>query len=96
VVGPPDAVALLLNTTCQRTALLEHLAAGEAWGSLRFLPALESADGIITYRAEYEPHTGPDAWQPHYELVAPLCAPDGELIGMLSMDRPTDGRIPPA
>jgi diguanylate cyclase (GGDEF)-like protein len=95
VIGPPDAVALLLNTTCQRTALLEHLAGGEAWGSLRFLPTLESADGIITYRPEYEPHTGPDAWQPHYELVAPLCAPDGELIGMLSMDRPRDGRIPP-
>ena len=44
-------VALLLNTTCQRTALLEHLAGGEAWGSLRFLPAVESADGIITYTA---------------------------------------------
>jgi diguanylate cyclase (GGDEF)-like protein len=25
-----------------------------------------------------------------------LSAPDGELIGMLSMDRPRDGRIPPA
>ena len=49
VIGPPDAVALLLNTTCQRTALLEHLADGEAWGSLRFLPAFESADGIISY-----------------------------------------------
>src|SRR5690554_239858 len=55
VIGPPDAVALLLNTTCQRTALLEHLAGGEAWGSLRFLPGAESADGIITYRPEYEP-----------------------------------------
>jgi diguanylate cyclase (GGDEF)-like protein len=95
VIGPPEAVALLLNTTCQRKALLAHLAGGEAWGSLRFLPARESPDGIITYRAEYQPRTGPDAWQPHYELVAPLCAPDGELIGMLSVDRPRDGRIPP-
>ncbi len=96
VIGPPDAVALLLNTTCQRAALLEHLAGGEAWGSLRFLDAVESADGIITYRPEYEPLAGPDAWLPHYELAAPLYAPDGELIGMLSMDRPSDGRIPPA
>ncbi len=96
VIGPPDAVALLLNTTCQRTALLEHLAGGEAWGSLRFLPSDESAPGIITYRPAYEPLAGLDAWQPHYELVAPLCGPDGELIGMLSMDRPGDGRIPPA
>ena len=96
VIGPPDAVALLLNTTCRRTALVEHLAGGEAWGSLRFLPAAGSPDGIITYRREYEPLAGPDAWRPDYELVAPLCAPDGELIGMLSMDRPRDGRIPPA
>ena len=96
VIGPPDCVALLLNTTCQRTALLEHLAGGAARGSLRFLSAPESAGGIITYRAEYEPCTDPGAWQPHYELVAPLCAPDGELIGMLSMDHPGDGRVPPA
>ena len=47
VIGPPDAVALLLNTTCRRTALLEHLAGGEAWGSLRFLAAAESADASI-------------------------------------------------
>jgi diguanylate cyclase (GGDEF)-like protein len=97
VIGPPDCVALLLDTTCQRTALLAHLAGGEPRGSLRFLSAREPADGIITYhRAEYEPGTDPDAWQPQYELVAPLCAPDGELIGMLSMDHPRDGRIPPA
>jgi diguanylate cyclase (GGDEF)-like protein len=96
VVGPPEAVELLLNTTCRRTALLEHLAGGEAWGSLRFLPAPGSADGIITYRPEYEPLVDPDAWRPRYELVAPLRAPDGELIGMLSMDRPRGGRIPPA
>jgi diguanylate cyclase (GGDEF)-like protein len=96
VIGLPDAVALLLNTTCQRTALVEHLAAGEAWGSLRFLPGAETTEGITTYRPQYEPLAGPDAWQPQYELVAPLYGPDGELIGMLSMDRPRDGRIPPA
>jgi diguanylate cyclase (GGDEF)-like protein len=96
VIGPPDAVALLLNTTCQRAALVEHLAGGVAWGSLRFLPAVEFADGLTTYRPEYEPLADPDAWLPQYELVAPLYAPDGELIGMLSMDRPRDGRIPPA
>jgi len=96
VIGPPDAVALLLGTTCRRTALVEHLAGGEAWGSLRFLPGPHATDGIITYRPEYEPLPDPDAWRPRYELVAPLNAPDGELIGMLSMDRPRDGRIPPS
>jgi hypothetical protein len=36
VVGPPDAVAMLLGTTCPHAALEEHLAGGEAWGALRF------------------------------------------------------------
>ena len=96
VIAPPDGVALLLGTMCERAALMEHLTGGEAWGSLRFLPGVEASDGIITYTPEYEPLAGPDAWLPHYELAAPLYAPDGELIGMLSMDRPSDGRIPPA
>jgi hypothetical protein len=30
VVRPPDAVAMLLGTTCARAALVEHLAGGEA------------------------------------------------------------------
>jgi diguanylate cyclase (GGDEF)-like protein len=96
VIGPPDVVAHLLNTTSSRTALMKHLAGGEAWGSLRFLPGVEIVDGIPTYTPDYEPLAGPDAWLPEYELAAPLYAPDGELIGMLSMDRPRDGRIPPA
>jgi diguanylate cyclase (GGDEF)-like protein len=96
VIGPPDAVAMLSGTTCKRAALLEHLAAGVAWGSLRFLRGVEPSDGITTYTPEYKPLAGPDAWLPHDELAAPLYAPDGELIGMLSMDRPADGRIPPA
>lgn len=37
----------------------------------------------------------PDAWRPEYELMAPLYAPDGELVGTTSLDRPRDGRIPP-
>ena len=38
VIGPPDAVALLLNTTCQRAALLEHLAGGRAWDGCNSCP----------------------------------------------------------
>ena len=96
VIAPPAAVAQLLNTTCQRAAMVEHLAGGVAWGSLRFMADVESVDGIPTYTPDYEPLADPDAWRPDYELAAPLYAPDGELIGMLSIDRPRDGRIPPA
>ncbi|HWG27051.1 GGDEF domain-containing protein [Actinospica sp.] len=94
VVGTPEAQAALLNTTCQRAALEEHLAGGEQWGSLRLRRGPDTTEGITTYWPEFEPLDVPDAWLPDYELNAPLYAPDGELVGMLSMDQPRGGRIP--
>jgi hypothetical protein len=49
VVGPPEAVALLLGTTCPRAALAEHLAGGEAWGALRFWSHFGETDGVIMF-----------------------------------------------
>jgi diguanylate cyclase (GGDEF)-like protein len=95
VVGPPDAVAMLLGTTCPRAALVEHLAGGEARGALRFWSHFGETDGVIMFVPDYEPLDVPDAWRPEYELMAPLYGPGGELIGTMSLDRPRDGRIPP-
>jgi diguanylate cyclase (GGDEF)-like protein len=95
VVGSPGLQAALLGTTCQRAAMQEHVAGGEAWGTLRFRAGLTTPEGIISYIPDYEPLDGPDAWRPEYELVAPLYGADGELIGMLSLDEPRGGRIPP-
>ena len=95
VIGALEMRNALLKTTCQRDAMLEHLAGGEAWGALRFRGGFERTEGVATYRPDYEPLDVPDAWEPQFELDAPLYAPDGELIGMLSMDEPRGGRIPP-
>jgi diguanylate cyclase (GGDEF)-like protein len=95
VVGPPDAVAMLLDTTCPRAALIEHLAGGEPRGGLRFWSHFGQTEGVIMYVPDYEPLDVPDAWRPEYELMAPLYGPDGELIGTMSLDRPRNGRIPP-
>jgi diguanylate cyclase (GGDEF)-like protein len=95
VIGSPESQEALLETTCRREQMVEHLAGGEAWGTLRFRSGFEGTEGVATYRPDYEPLDVPDAWQPQFELDAPLYAPDGELIGMLSMDEPRGGRIPP-
>ena len=95
VVGPPEAQAMLLDTTCPRAALIEHLTGGEAWGLLRFWTHFGQTEGVLMYVPDYEPLDVPDAWRPEYELMAPLYGPDGELIGTMSLDRPRDGRIPP-
>ncbi len=91
VVGPPDAVAMLLGTTCPRAAMVEHLAGGEAWGALRFWTYFGETDGVIIFVPDYEPLDVPDAWRPEYELMAPLYGPTGDLIGTMSLDRPRDG-----
>jgi diguanylate cyclase (GGDEF)-like protein len=95
VVGSPEATEALLGTASRRAALLEHLAAGEAWGELRFRSGYETTEGTVRFVPEYEPLDVPDAWRPDYELVAPLFAANGELVGMLSLDEPRGGRIPP-
>ena len=95
VVGPPEAVAMLLGTTCPRAAMVEHLTGGEACGALRFWTHFGETDGVIMFVPDYEPLDVPDAWRPEYELMAPLYGPDGELVGTMSLDRPRDGRIPP-
>jgi len=95
VVGPPEALAQLLGTTCPRAALIEHLTGGEPWGALRFWSHFGQTEGVIMFVPDYEPLDVPDAWRPEFELMAPLYGPDGELIGTMSLDRPRDGRIPP-
>jgi diguanylate cyclase (GGDEF)-like protein len=92
--GSPEMLAALMGTTCRRDALEKLVAEGEAWGSLRFRIGPAGVEGITSYFPEYEPLDAPDAWHPNYELNAPLRAPDGELVGMLSMGDPRDGRIP--
>ena len=95
VIGPPEALAQLLGTTCPRAALIEHLAGGEPWGALRFWSHFGQTEGVIMFVPDYEPLDVPDAWRPEFELMAPLYGPDGELIGTMSLDRPRNGRIPP-
>jgi diguanylate cyclase (GGDEF)-like protein len=95
VIGSPEVRAALLDTTCERTPLEKHLAGGERWGtSLRLRRGPDTTEGITSYWHAFEPLDVPDAWLPNYELNAPLYAPDGELVGMLSMDQPLGGRIP--
>lgn len=94
VVSSPEGQAALLGTTCPRPALEQHLASGESWGALRFRAGAPRIEGVTTYSPDYTPLDVPDAWLPHYELNAPLYAPDGELVGMLSVDQPRGGRIP--
>jgi diguanylate cyclase (GGDEF)-like protein len=96
--GSDELRAALLGTICARKAIEEMMAGGEAWGSLRFVRDLmtDAPEGVYVFLADIEPRPQDEgAWQPDFGLLAPMRDASGELIGMLSVDDPEDGRIPP-
>lgn len=95
VIGSEELKREMLGQRCERAAIEKMLAGATPWGSLRFLDAVGSMQDIPVY---VPPATAeesvPDAWLPEYGLVAPLVAAGGELLGTLSLDIPTHGRLP--
>jgi signal transduction histidine kinase len=65
------------------------------WGLLKFVPHErlngEPGRGWIP---DVKPLDVPDAWHPEDALLAPLSAPTGEMVGLLSVDLPRDGLRP--
>jgi PAS domain S-box-containing protein len=57
------------------------------------LQAVEQEVGFIEPKLSYA-RTGTGAWDPHDALIVPLRNPSGEMIGMISVDDPRDGKRP--
>jgi len=83
----------------------QRLEAGEAWGDLRFVPYTQGREfggDDLPGHADGPPPRFEDQWHPSDRLFAPMFTPGvqgdsrGELIGVLSVDRPRNGRRPGA
>jgi len=99
IAGPEDATRALLGTRASVESWHRLLASCESWGDLRFLDHRSDqsqARSIPGWIPPIEPSDVPDGWHPEDLLLAPLHAPDGALIGVLSIDMPVDGRRPDA
>jgi len=99
IAGSDEATAALIGTRAPMDAWYELLAACEAWGELRFLDHgsdQTTADSIPGWTPPNAPVDDPGAWHPNDSLFAQLHAPDGTLIGVLSVDLPPGGRRPDA
>src|SRR4051794_28476921 len=53
-----------------------------------------SGDGLASYVPEIDSPGGPDRWDAEDGLFVPLRSSDGEILGILSVDEPYDGRRP--
>ena len=96
VAGSEEATASLLGETGTLAGWAKALAVADKWGGLRFVPHDRFADddGIPSWVPDIPVSDDPDAWHPLDALFRPLESATGELIGILSVDLPTDGRRP--
>ncbi|KWW98059.1 hypothetical protein TH66_22425 [Carbonactinospora thermoautotrophica] len=95
VAGSEESRQALSGRVGSRADWERLLASGEGWGSLRFIPEGSVDPGDIpSYIPDLPVVDEPDAWHPLDVLLAPLRAPGGELVGVISVDEPANGKRP--
>ncbi|MDQ0812698.1 PAS domain S-box-containing protein [Streptomyces sp. B3I7] len=105
LAGDATVEAMMAGRVGSRSAWNRRLNMGEAWGDLRFISHTEGwvldGDDVPQWRADGPEPRFEDEWHPADRLFAPLYGPggsgsSGELIGVISVDRPRNGRRPGA
>ncbi|MET7700502.1 GAF domain-containing protein, partial [Streptomyces sp. NPDC005485] len=103
LAGNSAAEALITGRVGSRASWDRRLSMGEAWGDLRFIPHTEGwvldEDDVPQWHADGPAPRFEDEWHPSDRLFAPMYATGasgGELIGVISVDRPRNGRRPGA
>ncbi|MEU1696713.1 GAF domain-containing protein, partial [Streptomyces hirsutus] len=104
--GNAAAEALITGRVGSRESWERRLSMGEAWGDLIFIPHTEGwvldDDDVPQWYTDGPAPRFEDEWHPSDRLFAPMYAPGpqgggaGELVGVLSVDRPRNGRLPGA
>ncbi|GAA2270315.1 diguanylate cyclase [Streptomyces ruber] len=103
VAGNSAAEALIIGRVGSRAAWERRLNMGQAWGDLRFIPHTEGwildDDDVPQWFTDGPAPRFEDEWHPADRLYAPMYASGaqgGELLGVISVDRPSKGRLPGA
>ncbi|MEU5611817.1 diguanylate cyclase CdgB [Streptomyces sparsogenes] len=103
VGGSAGAEALMAGRVGSRASWERRLSMGDRWGDLRFIPYTEGwvldEDDVPEWHTPGPAPRFPDEWHPMDRLLAPMYTAGGaggELIGVISVDRPRNGRRPGA
>jgi len=104
--GNQAAESLITGRVGSRASWERRLGMGETWGDLVFIPHTEGwildDDDVPQWYTDGPAPRFEDEWHPSDRLFAPMYTPGvqggqcGELIGVLSVDRPRNGRRPGA
>jgi len=97
VAGHDDLRRELLGMSGSAENWRELFRRAERWGSLYFVDHRSGVpESLHVWVPDIEATDDPTRWQPLDCLFAPLMAPSGEWLGVLSVDLPDDGRLPSA
>ncbi|MFB7460128.1 MULTISPECIES: diguanylate cyclase CdgB [unclassified Streptomyces] len=106
LAGNSAAEALITGRVGSRESWDRRLAMGEQWGGLVFIPHTEGwvldDDDVPTWYTDGPAPRFEDEWHPADRLFAPMDVPggaggsSGELLGVISVDSPRNGRRPGA
>lgn len=100
--GNTAAEALITGRVGSRDSWERRLAMGEIWDGLRFIPHTDGwvllDDDVPQWHTEGPEPRFEDEWHPQDRLYAPMYASGGglDLLGVISVDRPRNGRHPGA
>ncbi|MFF7354401.1 MULTISPECIES: diguanylate cyclase CdgB [Streptomyces] len=104
--GNSAAEALITGRVGSRESWERRLTMGERWGDLIFIPHTEGwvldDDDVPQWYTDGPAPRFEDEWHPSDRLFAPMYTPgvqggsSGELLGVISVDRPRNGRHPGA
>ncbi|EST27901.1 diguanylate cyclase CdgB [Streptomyces roseochromogenus] len=104
--GNSAAEALITGRVGSRESWERRLHMGENWGDLVFIPHTEGwvldDDDVPQWYTDGPAPRFEDEWHPSDRLFAPMFTPgvqggsSGELLGVISVDRPRNGRRPGA
>ena len=95
IAGPQDVSDTLLGRRTPLDKWERAFARSQPWGALRYEPhEMADLDDIPSWVPDIPVVDDPDAWHPLDALYAPLHSNSGDLVGVLSVDLPRDGRRP--
>jgi diguanylate cyclase (GGDEF)-like protein len=97
VAGNDDLRRALLGRRGSAENWRELFRRAERWGSLYFVDHRTGVpESLYVWVPDIEATDDPERWHPLDCLFAPLMAPSGEWLGVLSVDLPDEGRRPGA
>jgi diguanylate cyclase (GGDEF)-like protein/PAS domain S-box-containing protein len=94
VAGSQEARLALLGAVSEPEDFEEEFARADHWGTLRFVPHERLNGPARGWVSSVDAPPVAGGWHPEDALFVPLHAASGELVGMLSVDLPRDGRRP--